>query len=66
MVLLFVLAIGVFCYFLWRRFAMNLTRNCRWRQERAQARWRCSFCGAVDEGTESPRICRNPHRKSGR
>ncbi|OED46315.1 hypothetical protein AB838_20105 [Rhodobacteraceae bacterium (ex Bugula neritina AB1)] len=62
MVLLVVLAIGVFCYFLWRHNAMALTRNCRWRQVKSEGRWRCSYCGAVKVGAEGPRICRNPQR----
>lgn len=61
--LLLILLTGVFGYFLWRRCTSGLTRNCRWRQARAQAQWRCSYCGAVEPGEAAPRICRNPQRK---
>jgi len=63
MVLLFVLAVGVLCYFLWRHTALDLTRNCRWRQAKAEGHWRCSYCGAVEPGEAAPRTCRNPQRK---
>ncbi len=53
---------GVFAYFLWRRHATSLTRNCRWRQQRAQGQWRCSYCGAAEPGDAAPRICRDPRR----
>ena len=62
-VLLLLLLAGVLAYFLWRRRSTSLTRNCRWRQQRAQARWRCLYCGAVQEGEAAPVICRNPKRR---
>ena len=62
-VLLLILLAGVLAYFLWRRSATSLTRDCRWRRERVRAQWRCSFCGAVEQGEETPRICRNPQRR---
>lgn len=36
----------------------SLTRNCRWRQDRAQGVWRCSYCGAdlPDQG-KPPTLC---------
>ncbi|WP_291730032.1 hypothetical protein [Leisingera sp. F5] len=61
--LLLLLLAGVFGYFLWRRSATGLTRNCRWRQQRAKGQWFCSYCGAVAPGGEAPRFCRNPQRK---
>lgn len=63
-VLLLLLLAGVFAYFLWRRHATSLTRNCRWRQQRAQGQWRCSYCGAAEPGEAAPRICRDPQRKT--
>ncbi|WP_082015777.1 hypothetical protein [Leisingera sp. ANG-M7] len=63
MVLIVVLAAGVFCYFLWRHRAMDLTRNCRWRQMKSEGHWRCISCGAVEPGEAAPRICRNPRRQ---
>ncbi|MDC0658383.1 hypothetical protein N6L27_10280 [Leisingera sp. SS27] len=62
MVIVVLLAVGVFCYFLWRQGAMKLTRNCRWRQVKSQGHWRCNYCGAVEPGDAAPRICRNPRR----
>lgn len=36
----------------------SLTRNCRWRQDRAQGAWRCSYCGAEQPDTgKPPTIC---------
>lgn len=64
MILIAVLAVGVFCYFLWRHRALDLTRSCRWRQVKSEGQWRCSYCGAVDAGSEAPRICRNPERSA--
>ncbi|MFW8635803.1 hypothetical protein [Cribrihabitans pelagius] len=59
-VLLLLLLAGVLAYLFWRRRTTSLTRHCRWRQELAQAQWRCSACGAVEPGTAPPRICRKP------
>jgi hypothetical protein len=57
-----ILLAGVLAYFLWRRKTTSLTRNCRWRQERAQAQWRCHYCGAVAPGAAMPTTCGNPQR----
>jgi len=46
-ILLLLLLMGVFAYFIYRRKTTSLTRDCRWRQERSQNRWRCNNCGAV-------------------
>ncbi|MGR3760430.1 hypothetical protein ACUXV3_09925 [Roseobacteraceae bacterium NS-SX3] len=62
MVIILILAVGVFCYFAWRHHATALTRNCRWRQQRSEGCWRCSFCGAVEPGDVQPRICRDPRK----
>ncbi|KCV81606.1 hypothetical protein ATO10_11857 [Actibacterium atlanticum] len=35
----------------------SLTRNCRWREDRAEACWRCAFCGARQEGAAVPKRC---------
>ncbi len=56
-ILLLLLLTGVFGYFIYRRKTTTLTRECRWRQERSQQRWRCSNCGAVQPGTAEPRDC---------
>jgi len=49
---------GVLGYFLWRHKTSNLTRNCRWRQDRRVDEWRCAFCGGKEAGPDSPRDCR--------
>lgn len=58
--LLVILLIGVAAYFVWRHRSTSLTRECRWRQDRAAGLWRCAACGgelpATGEGP--PRICR--------
>lgn len=36
----------------------DLTRNCRWRQDRVNHIWRCSYCGEVLSDTgKPPTIC---------
>ncbi len=64
-VLLLILLMGVFAYFLWRRTTTTLTRNCRWRAERSKGQWRCTFCGAIQPGNETPRHCHNPAKPGG-
>ena len=61
--LLLILLAGVMAYFLWRSRTSSLSRNCRWRQQKAQGRWHCAYCGAVEEGDAAPRICRAPPRR---
>lgn len=61
-VLLLILLAAVLAYLLWRRRTTSLTRNCRWRQQRAQGQWRCLYCGAVETGGAAPTVCRNPQR----
>jgi len=66
-VLMLILLIAVFAYFLWRHKTSDLTRNCRWRQNRAQGIWRCAFCGAKTDGLQMPSVCMNrQHRPGGR
>jgi hypothetical protein len=62
-VLILILLLAVLAYFIWRARTSSLSRNCRWRQEKARGQWRCAYCGAVEPGAEAPRICRN---RSGR
>ena len=56
-VLILLLAIGVFGYLYWRRKTTTLTRNCRWRLHKAEAQWRCAFCGATTASVAEPRAC---------
>jgi len=56
-VLLILLALGVLAYLFWHRATTTLTRDCRWRQDKAHTLWRCAFCGAERTGTEEPRDC---------
>ncbi|MEZ0466405.1 hypothetical protein [Phaeobacter sp. SYSU ZJ3003] len=62
-ILLLILLAGVFAYFIWRHTTSSLTRNCRWRAERSKGQWRCTFCGAVQQGDAAPRQCLNPARQ---
>ncbi len=55
--LLLLLAFGVLGYLWYRRTTTTLTRDCRWRQDRAHEQWRCAYCGARREGTEAPTDC---------
>ncbi|MEP2717137.1 hypothetical protein [Pseudophaeobacter sp.] len=55
--LILLLVTGVFAYFTYRRMTTTLTRDCRWRQERAQGQWRCGNCDAVKPGLAEPRDC---------
>ncbi len=56
-ILLLLLLTGVFAYFIYRRKTTTLTRDCRWRQERSQNRWRGSSCDAIQTGSPEPRHC---------
>lgn len=56
-VLLLILLVGVLAYLGWRRTTTTLTRDCRWRADRAKGHWRCAFCGAETESDGPPRHC---------
>lgn len=56
-VLLILLAVGVFAYLWWRHRTTTLTRDCRWRRDRAAGGWWCSYCGARTGGGDRPRDC---------
>ncbi|MFC6687595.1 hypothetical protein [Jhaorihella thermophila] len=60
--LLLILFIGVLAYFIWRHNATTLTRNCRWREDRARGVWRCAFCGAETQSRDAPRDCLRDRR----
>jgi len=49
-ILLLLLLLGVLAYFLWRHKTSNLSRTCRWREERKNGCWRCASCGATSDG----------------
>lgn len=55
--LLIFLLVGVLAYLYWRRRTTTLTRNCRWRQDRARGLWRCAYCGAELQQQDAPRDC---------
>ena len=59
--LLPLLAIGVFLYLWLSRRGSTLTRHCLWRQHRAEGLWRCAACGAEMGDTKAqPRQCLRP------
>ena len=58
---LLLLLIGAFAFLWWRWRTTTLTRDCRWRLDRAggPGHWRCAACGAetgLQEG-EAPKRC---------
>ncbi len=55
--LLLVLAVGVVGFLWYRRATTTLTRDCRWRQDRARGQWRCAYCGARRESAKEPVDC---------
>lgn len=55
--LLLALLIGTLAWLWWHRRTTSLTRNCRWRQDRAAGVWRCRYCGGVIEGKTEPVVC---------
>ena len=57
-ILLILLGLSVFGYLWLARRNSTLTRDCRWRLDRATApdAWRCVACGAVARG-DQPRDC---------
>ncbi len=58
-VLLLILLAGVLAYFIWRHRSTSLTRDCRWRLDRAGGVWRCAACGGElpEDHRGAPRIC---------
>ena len=61
-ILLLALLFGVLAYLYWKRATTTLTRNCRWRQDRAAGDWVCRYCGARKHAETSPKTCENPDR----
>lgn len=57
--LLVLLLIGVLVYGWWRWRFTTLTRDCRWRQDRAAGDWVCAACGArtTTKRGAAPREC---------
>jgi hypothetical protein len=55
--LLLALLIGTLAWLWWHRRTTTLTRNCRWRQDKAAGVWRCRFCGGEVEGEKAPVRC---------
>lgn len=61
-VFLLLLLIGVVAYLWWRHRTTTLTRDCRWRQDRARGIWHCAYCGAEKAGADAPRDCLRPRK----
>lgn len=63
-VLLVVLLVGVLAYMWIARRGSTLTRDCRWRMDRAAGpeAWRCAACGAtvVVQAGKRPKDCLRP------
>ncbi len=59
MPLVILLAVIALAVMFWRYRTTGLTRNCRWRENRAAGEWRCAFCGAVTRTAdgEPPVVC---------
>ncbi|MDF0602272.1 hypothetical protein P1J78_16145 [Psychromarinibacter sp. C21-152] len=59
MVVFVLLAVGTFAYLWWKWHRTTLTRDCRWRLDKAAGEWRCAFCGARTrtESGRTPRHC---------
>jgi len=57
--LLPLLILALVAYFTWRHFTSSLTRDCRWRLDRASGLWRCAACGAEvpAKAGAAPRFC---------
>ncbi len=54
--ILILLLLAVLAWLWWRWRFTTLTRDCRWREHRAEGVWRCAFCGA-ETGEGPPRRC---------
>ena len=60
LILVPVLLISVLVAMAVMRRGVTLTRDCRWRLDRAAVEgpvWRCAVCGAVTQGAQEPRHC---------
>ena len=66
MILIPVLMVGVAAYFIWRHYTSSLTRQCRWRMDRASGVWRCAACGGsqpiAGDSRDAPRHCARSQR----
>ncbi len=53
------LLIAVLAVMFYRHRTTSLTRDCRWRQDRARGCYACAFCGAevTAENDKAPNIC---------
>jgi len=60
-ILLLALLFGTLAYLWWKRTATTLTRNCRWREDRAAGGWVCAYCEARLTDNAPPRTCKNPN-----
>lgn len=59
-ILLLILLVATLVYLWWRRRTTTLTRNCRWRQDRARGDWTCAYCGARTVSEREPGRCLAP------
>ncbi len=59
-ILLLTLLLGALAYLWWKRTATTLTRDCRWREDRAAGEWVCAFCDARMASNGPPKLCQNP------
>ena len=59
-VILIVLLVGVVLYLWWQYRTTTLTRDCRWRQNKARGVWHCAYCGAETASETAPRDCMRP------
>jgi len=63
--LLPLLGLAVVLYLWLSRRGSTLTRDCRWREYRAEGAWRCAACGAAWRGAGTPRDCLRERRPAG-
>ena len=61
-ILLLILGFGVVAYMTWKHRMTTLTRNCRWRQDRAAGEWVCAYCSERVVSEKEPLVCRDPAR----
>ncbi|SEN92926.1 hypothetical protein SAMN04488103_109104 [Gemmobacter aquatilis] len=55
------LALAVFLFLWLSRRGSSLTRQCLWREHRAEDLWRCAACGAICHPEKgAPRHCLRP------
>ena len=62
-ILLLALLLGVLAYLYWRRRTTTLTRDCRWRQDRAAGDWVCAASGERAMSQDAPTFCAARPRK---